>query len=127
MTITIYNRNELYNLHIEAIAYLKAEDHYTAAYYHNGMRVLIPIGLTKLAGIIADNTDFNALFIRAGRSHIIGRNHISFINVTKETLAFASSTGRPLVLQLSKGRLRALIAELNRMDNGGGKKYSLRH
>ena len=113
MTITIYNRNELYNIQIEAIAYLKAEDHYTAAFYHNGTRLLVPVGLSKLAKAIAAHADFNRLFISAGRSYIISRRHISFINVSKELLVFHTTGSKPLTVSLSKSRLRTLIGELN--------------
>ena len=113
MTITIYNRNELYNIPLEAIIYLKAEDHYTAAYYHNGSRVLVPVGLSRLAHIIASHTDFDALFIHAGRSYIIGRKHISFINVMKETISFFAIDGKLLTITLPKARLRALMVAMN--------------
>ena len=36
MNITLYNRDELFVVHLESVAYFKAEDHFSRVFYING-------------------------------------------------------------------------------------------
>lgn len=48
MNITLYNRDELFVVHLESVAYFKAEDHFSRVFYINGTDVLLPFGLADI-------------------------------------------------------------------------------
>lgn len=123
MHINIYNRNEFFNIPVDQIIYIKAEDHYTSVYYLNGTRVLISIGLTRFCKILSESIDFDSLFITAGRSYVISVSHINFINIPKEIMAFNSTVGKLFTISMPKTRLRILTDELKKRS---GVKYEMK-
>ena len=123
MHINIYNRNEFFNIPVDQIIYIKAEDHYTSVYYLNGTRVLISIGLTRFCKILSESIDLDSLFITAGRSYVISVSHINFINIPKEIMAFNSTVGKLFTISMPKTRLRILTDELKKRS---GVKYEMK-
>ena len=117
MKISIYNRNEYYSIDTELITYLKAEDHFTYVHNINGNAFLVPIGLSNLCNMLAENIDFDSVFIKVSRSYVISRKYISHINIAKETVTFNYILNRPVSLALPKTKLKTLINELKRLDN----------
>ena len=110
MNITLYNRDELFVVHLESVAYFKAEDHFSRVFYINGTDVLLPFGL-------ADKCDDPSVaFMRVGRSLFLNLHNVSHVNLLKEKLTFVDNYGKSVSLTVSKRLLRNVVAHLKGED-----------
>lgn len=111
MKIVASNRDELYWISIDDIAYLQADDHYTAIFMMNGTKQLVPFGLSRLCEIISQQIDFDKYFIRINRSYVLGVINIASVSVTKGMVLFSNSSFS-LRLNFPKGTLRDTCVRL---------------
>lgn len=109
MHITISTRDELFIIPSDDVLFFKAEGHYSCAYFASGAKTLLPIGLSSLWDTIALQPALAPLFIRTGRSHIVGRTHLCHISKTKETCTFSAEAGQRVTIHLAKASLRELV------------------
>lgn len=111
MKIVASNRDELYWISIDDIAYMQADDHYTSVFMMNGTRQLLPFGLSQLCEIMARQIVFDKLFIKINRSYVLGVSNIASISATKGVVLFSNSSCA-LRLVLPKGALREASSRL---------------
>lgn len=111
MKIVASNRDELYWISIDDIAYMQADDHYTAIIMMNGTRQLVPFGLSRLCEIIAQQIDFDRFFIRINRSYVLGVANINSISITKGVVLFSNASFSQR-LQFPRGTLRGASVRL---------------
>lgn len=117
MNIILFNRDELFVIALNAIAYFKAEDHYTCAYYINGDNMLLPFGLSEIEEKINSANLHNETFMRVGRSFILNLQNIRHISLLKEELTFVNGNGKSVRLYVSKRLLRNLAKHLKGETN----------
>lgn len=111
MKIIASNRDELYWISIDDIAYMQAEDHYTSVFMMNGIRQLLPFGLSQLCEMMAQQIVFDKSFIKINRSYVLGISNITSISTTKGVVLFSNSSCT-LKLVLPKGALREASSRL---------------
>lgn len=109
MNITLYNRDELFVVHLESVAYFKAEDHFSRVFYINGTDVLLPFGLADICEYVCKCDDPSVAFMRIGRSLFLNLHNVSHVNLLKEKLTFVDNYGKSVSLTVSKRLLRSLL------------------
>ena len=112
MKITLSNRDELFVIRLEAVAWFTAEDHYTHVCYINGNNAMLPFGLSEICeAVFADNV-YGKRFLRVSRSVLLNLGNVSRVSLLKEELTFTDVHGRSARLRLSKRLLRDVAAHL---------------
>lgn len=109
MNITLYNRDELFVVHLESVAYFKAEDHFSRVFYINGTDVLLPFGLADICEYVCKCDDPSVPFMRVGRSLFLNLHNVSHVNLLKENLTFVDNYGKSVSLTVSKRLLRNVV------------------
>ena len=84
--------DELYVIDLGQTIYFMADDHYTHVYYSNGVRFMVPFGLSRVEERMALLAVHN-------------------VNVTKQTLTLLADNSKMLSLQVSKPVLRDLMSD----------------
>lgn len=109
----IQNRDELYILQLDTLAYLQAEGNYTRITYIGGLQLMITMGISKVEESIREAAagDSSCQFLRLGRSLVVNRSLIHYINVTAQKLTLFDGEKCYLTLPVSKSHLRSLKAE----------------
>ena len=108
------NRDELYVLHPDTLAYLQAEGNYTKIVYICGLQLVITMGISKVeealrTGIPEEDA---CQFLRLGRSLVVNRNLIHSINAATQKLTFFDGDKSYLTIPVAKSLLLNLKAEL---------------
>lgn len=116
MNITLYNRDELFVVHLESVAYFKAEDHFSRVFYINGTDVLLPFGLADICEYVCKCDDPSVAFMRVGRSLFLNLHNVSHVNLLKEKLTFVDNYGKSVSLTVSKRLLRNVVAHIKGED-----------
>ena len=119
MNITLYNRDELFVVHLESVAYFKAEDHFSRVFYINGTDVLLPFGLADICEYVYKCDDTSVAFVRVGRSLFLNLHNVSHVNLLKEKLTFVDYYGKSVSLPVSKRLLRNVVTHLKGEDAMG--------
>ena len=114
MKIILSNRDELYWIRIEDIAYIQADDHYSAIFMVNGTKQVVPFGLSQFCEILSKQVAFEKLFIRINRSFILGITNIYSVSITKGIVIF-SQANHLLRLTIPKDTLRKASSEIRKM------------
>ena len=116
MNITLYNRDELFVVHLESVAYFKAEDHFSRVFYINGTDVLLPFGLADICEYVCKCDDPSVAFMRVGRSLFLSLHNVSHVNLLKEKLTFVERHAQFKQKQL-KVKMREMNCKWLRMSN----------
>jgi len=107
--LIIKTRDELLRIKIEQILYFEADRNYTKLLLSNGMQFTFAINIGKIEEILEKQVaGSNKILMRAGKSHIINKNHILQINLPKQKLLLLTAEGKPRELIISKDPLKAL-------------------
>lgn len=110
--------DELYVIDLSMTVYFMADDHYTHVYYANGMRFMVPFGLSRIEERFAlMAVHHQHPFRRVGRKYIVNMTLVHNVCVTKQTLTLLADSNKMVSLQVSKPVLRDLLADL---ANEGG-------
>lgn len=110
--------DELYVIDLSMTVYFMADDHYTHVYYANGMRFMVPFGLSRIEERFALMAVHHPHpFRRVGRKYIVNMTLVHNVNVTKQTLTLLADSSKMVTLQVSKPVLRDLLADIS---NDGG-------
>ena len=108
--LIISNTAELVRLHAEDIVSIEAEGNYSTVYVVGEGRRLVLFQLGQLERMIGEQLVEEAeAFIRIGRSLIINRNYIYYINLNRQQLLLRDPSGRQYeTIKVSHESLRKL-------------------
>ena len=105
MTVTLYNRDELFVIDTDTVAFFKAEDHYTWMFFSNEGKTLLPFGMSE----IHDHISTDSHIVRIGRSLLVNLDRLSHVNLLKEKMTFVCSNGSQLTVDVSKRLLKNIM------------------
>ena len=111
MDITIANRDELFIVNLENVAYFKAEWHFTRVFYLNGTKLLLPSGLSKVFEKILATTADHDMFIQMGRSLIVSKRGICCLNSAKESLTISGTDNQLITIHVPKPVLKSVMKD----------------
>lgn len=111
MNITIANRDELFIVSLEKVAYFKAEGHFTRVFYLNGTKLLLPCGLSKVFEKILAITYGQDMFIQMGRSLIVCKRNVCCINSAKESITISGTDNQLINIHVPKSVLKTVIKD----------------
>lgn len=104
--------DELYVIDLGQTIYFMADDHYTHVFYSNGVRFMVPFGLSRVEERMALlAVHHHHPFKRVGRKYIVNMSLVHNVNVTKQTLTLLADNSKMLSLQVSKPVLRDLMSD----------------
>ncbi len=106
-TLYLKHHDELYLIDLSLTQYFMADDHYTYVSYSTGSNFMIPFGLKRIEELLESGAKDN--FRRIGRKYIVNLAMIHSISTSKQQLTLMTTTGKPVVLCLSKPVLRELM------------------
>ncbi len=112
--------NDLVRIAPDKIVCISAEGNYSTLTQANGDKHLLTAQLGQLEASI--NLQLGAIgkcFIRIGRSLIINRNYISYINISKQKIVLSDALNFTHVLEASRSALKALKDLLEKEVNNG--------
>lgn len=111
MDITIANRDELFIVNLESVAYFKAEGHFTRVFYLNGTKLLLPSGLSKVFEKILATAADHDMFIQMGRSLIVSKRSICCLNSVKESLTISGTDNQLITIHVPKPVLKSVMKD----------------
>ena len=107
--LIIKTRDELLRIRIEQILYFEADRNYTKLILNNGIQFTFAINIGKIEEILENQvTGCKMILMRAGKSHIINKNHILQINLPRQKLLLLTAEGKARELIISKDPLKVL-------------------
>lgn len=112
MNIMLYNRDELFVVHLESVAYFRAEDHFSRVFYISGIDVLLPFGFAEICEQVSNYAVSRHTFIRVGRSVLLNLHNVSHVNLLKQRVTFIPQYGKSVSLTVSKYLLRNVVAHI---------------
>ena len=123
--LLIKTRDELLRIKIEHILYFEADRNYTKLLLSSGIQFTFAVNIGKVEEMLAAQlSEPNTILIRAGKSHIINKQHILQINLPKQKMLLLANEGKPREVTIPKEPLRALKESLeaevqNAVKDGG--------
>ncbi len=120
--LIISNTNELVRLHADEIVSIEADGNYSTLYIAGGEKRVVLFQLGQLEHMMSDQLAEEAeTFVRIGRSLIINRNYIYYLNINRQQLMLRDPNGQryetPRVSHESLRKLKELIDEENVKTN----------
>ncbi len=107
--LTISSNNELYRIAVEHIIYINADGNYCNFMQSTGEIHMVVLQLGQIEQLIAKQiSNAEKHFIRIGRSLIINRNYIHYINVSKQQLVLADNNLSKYTISASQEALKKL-------------------
>ncbi len=112
--ITIANRDELFVITLDIVAYFKAEGHYSTVFYLSGARLLVPCGLSKIREKIQSVAGgYGDAFLPMGRSLLVNRHAVCCLNSAKETVLLQGTDGQIISVHVPKSVLRKVMSNFS--------------
>jgi DNA-binding LytR/AlgR family response regulator len=108
--LIIFNREELARVFPDRIAYIASDGNYSTLVLTDGEERVFTINLSEFENRIENQLKADAhQFIRIGKSLIINKNHIYYINPSRQQLLLKERlSGKCFELSASKEALRQL-------------------
>ncbi len=108
--LVISTSNEVVRVAIERIAYISSDGNYSTLVLTNKEEKVFSFNLTAFQKTIEQQLNSEAqAFIRIGKSLIINRNYIYYINITKQQLVLSDiNFNHTFMLSASKEALKLL-------------------
>ena len=111
--LLIKTRDELLRIKIEQILFFEADRNYTKLLLSSGIQFTFAVNIGKVEEMLAAQlSEPNTILIRAGKSHIINKQHILQINLPKQKMLLFANEGKPREVTIPKEPLRALKESL---------------
>ncbi|MBR1793602.1 MAG: LytTR family transcriptional regulator [Bacteroidales bacterium] len=102
-------RDEMLRVSTDKIIFFEASGNYTDIVMHNGSRHTLAISLRQMQQLLVQNLGRAAMdFVRVGKSLMVNRRHIQYINVPSQMLLLSDSATFEFSLSASKEALRRL-------------------
>ncbi len=111
-SITIANRDEMFVIHLDTVAYFRAEGHYSTVFYLSGARLLVPCGLSKVREKIQSVAGgYGDAFLPMGRSLLVNRHAVCCLNSAKETMLLHGTGGQIISVHVPKSVIRSVMPD----------------
>lgn len=113
--LVISTSTDLLRIPSEQIVYIAADGNYSEVHHTDGERHLVTLQLGQIEVLISQQlTQSRAHFIRIGRSLIINRTFINYINLPKQQLILSDGRATRHELTASREALKQLKELLER-------------
>ena len=109
---------EMFQVDLEQVVYMQADDHYTHIYYSNGLHFVVPFGLSRMEKAVRSQMGDANAFRRVGRSYIVHLDKVFHINVPRQCLQYFDAKGCPQTLNLPKALLQGLMEHIRTRHPG---------
>ena len=108
--IIFNNRNELIRINPFKVVYYEAYGNYSYAVFTNGVKVILPVGLTDLQHILVQNFKDRARgFLHIGRRFIVNTEFVVKVSVSKQQLTLCDMVSSTIYnLPVSKEALKKI-------------------
>lgn len=108
--IIFNNRNELIRINPFKVVYYEAYGNYSYAVFTNGVKVILPVGLTDLQHILVQNFKERArVFLHIGRRFIVNTEFVVKVSVSKQQLTLCDMVSSTIYnLPVSKEALKKI-------------------
>ena len=113
--LIFYNEKELLRLRCDRIIYVASDGHYYSIFIADGYEQVVAIQLGQIETLMGEQLgDEGRNFIRIGRSLIINKDFIYYINPNKQELILCDNAMQKHKLSASKDALHAIKEYLER-------------
>ena len=107
--LLIHTVNEAYSFHPEHVVCIEADGNYSNLHLSNGNEYLLSFQLGQIEKMMyAQLGSEGNIFIRIGKSLIINRSYISYINIPKQRLILSDAASFSHTVTASKEALKEL-------------------
>lgn len=117
-TLYLSIAGEMFQVDLEQVVYMQADDHYTHIYYNNGLHFMVPFGLSRMEKAIRSQMGDENVFRRVGRSYIVHLEKVFHINVPRQSLQYFDAKGCLQTLNLPKSLLQGLMEHIRTRHPG---------
>ncbi len=117
--LIITNSNELVRVSTNRVVYINSDGNYSTLVLTNGDEKVFSFNLAAFQKLIEQQLQSDAqIFIRIGKSLIINRTYIHYINISKQQLVLSDkSFNQSFTLSASKEALKQLKTVLETMND----------
>lgn len=117
--LIIATTNDLLRLQFDNIVYISSDGNYSQVLLSGGEMRLLTLQLGQVERMIASQLGiYGRLFIRIGKSLIINRSYIHYINVGQQRLELNDKFNQKYTVQPSREALKQLKALIEKENEG---------